>query len=46
MGTSKLLLVSVVLNVAVGSTGGLLLLGSNIDYSGRSGKAIKEIKQE
>ena len=40
----KLLLVSRVLDVVVGSTGVLLLLGSIIDCSGRSGKAIKENK--
>ena len=46
MGTSKLLLVSGVLDVVVGSTGVLLLLGSNIDCSDRSGKTIKgKIKQ-
>ena len=41
----KLLLVSRVLDVVVGSAGVLLLLGSIVDCSGRSGKAIKEIKQ-
>ena len=33
------------LHVAVVGIGDLLLLGSNVDCSGRSGKAIKEIKQ-
>ena len=40
-GNSKLLLVSGVLDVVVGSAGVLLLLGSNVDCSGRSGKTIK-----
>src|SRR3954469_19303154 len=44
-GNSKLLLVSGVLDVLVGSSGELLLLGSNVDCSGRSGKTVKEIKQ-
>src|SRR3954465_1384342 len=43
-GNTKLLLVSGVLDVVVGSAGVLLLLGSNVDYSGRSGKIVKEIK--
>ena len=43
-GNSKLLLVSGVLDVVVGSAGVLLLLGSNVDCSSRSGKAIKENK--
>ena len=38
----KLLLVSRVLDVVVSSAGVLLLLGSIIACSGRSGKAIKE----
>ena len=33
------------LHVAVVGIGDLLLLGSNIDCSGRSGKTVKEIKQ-
>ena len=33
------------LHVVVVVIGDLLLLGSNVDCSGRSGKAIKEIKQ-
>ena len=37
-GNSKLLLVSGVLDVIVGATWVLLLLGSNVGYSGRSGK--------
>ena len=45
LGNSKLLLVSGVLDVVVFSAGVLLLLGSNVDCSGRSGKTIKEIKQ-
>ena len=46
LGTTKLLLVNGELNVVVGSYWNLLLLGSNIDCSGRSGKTIKgEIKQ-
>src|SRR4051812_24717072 len=43
-GNSKLLLVSGVLDVVVGSAGVLLLLGSIVDCSGRSGKTVKEIK--
>ena len=34
----KLLLVNRVVDVVVGSAGVLLLLGSNVDCSGRSGK--------
>jgi len=47
LGTSKLLLVLVIgdLHIAVVDIGDLLLLDSNVDCSGRSGKAIKEIKQ-
>src|SRR4051812_34669018 len=41
---SKLLLVSRVLDVVVGSAGVLLLLGSIVDCSGRSGKTVKGIK--
>ena len=41
LGTTKLLLVCGELNVVVGSGGVLLLLGSNVDCSGRSGKTIK-----
>jgi hypothetical protein len=37
-GNSKLLLVSGVLDVVVVASGVLLLLGSNVDCSGRSGK--------
>ena len=40
----KLLLVSRVLDVVVSSAGVLLLLGSIVDCSGRSGKTVKEIK--
>ena len=44
--TPKLLLVSRVLNVVVSSAGVLLLLGSIVDCSGRSGNTIKgKIKQ-
>src|SRR3954464_3398639 len=43
-GNSKLLLVSGVLDVVVGSARVVLLLGSIIDCSGRSGKTVKEIK--
>jgi len=39
--TAKLLLVSGELNVVVGSSWDLLLLGSNVGCSGRSGKAKK-----
>ena len=44
MGTTKLLLVNGELDVVEG-TGDLLLLDSNVDCSGRSGKTVKEIKQ-
>ena len=44
LGTSELLLAIGDLDVVEG-TGDLLLLGSNVDCSGRSGKTIKEIKQ-
>ena len=53
MGTSKLLLpkgeLDVIdgigdLHVVVVGVGDLLLLGSNVDCSGRSGKTVKEIK--
>ena len=44
MGTTKLLLAIGKLDVAE-DTGDLRLLDSNVDCSGRSGKAIKEIKQ-
>src|SRR3954471_22259196 len=44
LGNSKLLLVSGVLDVVVGSAGVLLLLGSIVNCSGRSGKTVKEIK--
>ena len=44
LGTSKLLLVEGELHVVDG-IGDLLLLGSNVDCSGRSGKTVKEIKQ-
>ena len=33
------------LHVAVVVIGDLPLLGSNVDYSGRSGKTVKEIKE-
>ena len=39
--TTKLLLVCEELNVVVGSNGVILLLGSNVDCSDRSGKTIK-----
>ena len=54
LGTSKLLLVEGELHIVDGigglqvvvvGIGDLLLLGSNVDCSGRSSKAIKEIKQ-
>ena len=45
LGTSELLLVNGVLDVEEGASGVLLLLGSNVDCSGRSGKAKREIKQ-
>ena len=41
VGTAKLLLVNGELDVVVGSYWNLLLLGSNVDCSGRSGKTIK-----
>ena len=41
VGTAKLLLVNGEIDVVVGSSGDLLLLGSNVDCSGRSGKTIK-----
>ena len=44
-GNSKLLLVSGVLDVVVRSVGVLLLLGSIVECSDRSGKAIKEIQK-
>ena len=45
LGTAKVLLVNGELDV-VEDTGDLLLLDSNVDYSGRSGKTIKgEIKE-
>src|SRR3954469_2183106 len=44
-GNSKLLLVSGVLDVVVGYARVVLLLGSIVDCSGRSGKTVKEIKQ-
>ena len=40
LGTAKLLLVNGELYVVVGSAGVLLLLNTNVDCSGRSGKAI------
>ena len=43
MGTAKVLLVNGELNV-VDDTKDLLLLDSNGDCSGRSGKTVKEIK--
>src|SRR3954462_6594572 len=42
LGTSKLLLVDGELDVIVGASGGLLLLGSNVYCSGRSGKTKRE----
>src|SRR3954471_4459797 len=44
LGTTKLLLATGKLDV-VEDTGDLLLLDSNVDCSGRSGKTVKEIKQ-
>ena len=41
LGTAKLLLVNGELDVVVGSYWNLLLLGSNVDCSGRSGKTVK-----
>ena len=41
LGTTKLLLVNGELDVVVRSAGVLLLLNSNVDCSGRSGKTIK-----
>src|SRR3954470_24969726 len=43
LGTTKLLLATGKLEV-VEDTGDLLLLDSNVDCSGRSGKTVKEIK--
>src|SRR3954468_15059835 len=43
LGTAKVLLVNGELNVEE-DTGDLLLLDSNSDCSGRSGKTVKEIK--
>ena len=40
LGTAKLLLVNGELDVVVRSSGNLLLLGSNVDCTGRSGKTI------
>ena len=45
LGTSSLLLVKGELDIVKGAVSVLLLLGSIVDCSGRSGKAIKEIKQ-
>ena len=41
LGTAKLLLVNGEHDVVVRSSGILLLLGPNVDCSGRSGKTIK-----
>src|SRR3954467_8997257 len=41
LGTAKLLLVNGKLDIVVGSCWNLLLLGSNVDCSDRSGKTIK-----
>ena len=41
LGTAKLLLVNGELDVVVGFCWDLLILGSNVDCSGRSGKTIK-----
>src|SRR3954465_3026063 len=44
LGTTKVLLVNGELDVEERSSGDLLLLDSNVDCSGRSGKTVKKIK--